>query len=87
MERDQPATQGEPLSSPDTPSSLALSPSGKVIAAGYEDGMVRFWNASTRQQIGATVTVAADSDQIDVMAFSPAARRLPSAATTAQSGW
>ena len=63
--------EGEPLSSPDTPSSLALSPSGKVIAAGYEDGMVRFWNASTRQQIGATVTVAADSDQIDVMAFSP----------------
>ena len=53
------------------PSSLALSPSGKVIAAGYEDGMVRFWNASTRQQIGVTVTVAAATDQIDVMAFSP----------------
>jgi WD40 repeat protein len=63
--------EGGPLGSSDTPSSLALSPNGQVIAAGYEHGAVRFWNVSTRQQVGATVTVAADSDQVDVLAFSP----------------
>ena len=63
--------EGDALSAPDTPSSLAVSPDGKLIAAGYEDGVVRFWNVRTRQQAGATVTVAADSDQVDVMAFSP----------------
>jgi WD40 repeat protein len=59
------------LSSPDAPSSLAFNANGKTLAAGYKDGVVRFWNVSTRQQIGAAVTVAANSDQIDVMAFSP----------------
>lgn len=62
---------GDPLSTPDTPSSLALSPDGEVIAAGYDDGVVRFWNVRTRRQVGGTVPVAADSDQVDVMAFSP----------------
>jgi len=63
--------EGLPLGSPDTPSSLAFSANGKTLVAGYEDGVVRFWNVITHQQIGAAVTVASNSDQIDVMTFSP----------------
>jgi WD40 repeat protein len=63
--------EGLALGSLYPPTSLALSPNGRILAAGYQDGVVRFWDMATRLQIGPAVAVAASSDQVGAMAFSP----------------
>jgi WD40 repeat protein/class 3 adenylate cyclase len=42
---------------PNTVRSIAYSPDGKLIAAGSEDGTVRFWDAATGAQAGPTIDV------------------------------
>jgi WD40 repeat protein len=62
---------GAPLSTSAAPFSLAFSPNGKTLAAGYFNGQVRLWDLATRQQAGGPVTVTGVYDSVDRLAFNP----------------
>jgi WD40 repeat protein len=52
---------------------LALSPDGRILAAGAEDGAVLLWDARTMRRIGAPLNAGVSSGRV---AFSPDGRRL-----------
>ncbi|KDR72116.1 hypothetical protein GALMADRAFT_36225, partial [Galerina marginata CBS 339.88] len=48
--------------------SIAVSPHGRFIASGSNDGTLRFWNAVTRVQIGSPIP---HSSPVNLVVFSP----------------
>ncbi|MGH3254988.1 MAG: WD40 repeat domain-containing protein, partial [Streptosporangiaceae bacterium] len=59
--------------------SVAFSADGKTIATGGRDGIVRLWDAATRQEIG--TPMSSDANPVDAVAFSPDGTMLASANT------
>lgn len=55
--------------------SLAVSPDGNVIAAGYDDGMINLWNATSGDLVR---RIQAHDAQVGALAFSPDGCRLAS---------
>ena len=53
---------------------VAFSPDGKILAAGYGQGITRLWDVDTQRQIGEPI--ATGSDEIDSIEFSPDGKTL-----------
>lgn len=58
--------------------SIALSPDGTVLAAGYQDGTVRLWNMDTGEQL---TVLEGHKDRVVSLAFSPDGTLLASGGT------
>ena len=54
---------------------LAISPSGEILASGGEDNAIRLWNLETRKNI---LTLKGHSNSIHALAFSPDGKTLAS---------
>ena len=52
----------------DTIDTVAISPDGKLLATGADEGTTRLWNVAKHQQVGAPMNSA---DPVDSIAFSP----------------
>jgi WD40 repeat protein len=70
----------------DTAFSLAFSPDGEIVAAGSNDGDVRFWNAATSQLIR-TLPGNSSTGAVQSVAFSPDGKTLADGETGGTRLW
>jgi WD40 repeat protein len=59
--------------------SVAFSEDGRTIATGGRDGIIKLWDAATRQEIG--TPMSSDANPVDAVAFNPDGTVLASANT------
>jgi WD40 repeat protein len=69
----------QPLAGESGGGSVAFSADGKTIATGGRDGIIKLWDAATRQEIG--TPMSSDANPVDAVAFSPGGTVLASANT------
>jgi WD40 repeat protein len=70
---------GRPLSSTGSAvNGIAFAPHGRTLASASQDGKIRFWDLSTRRQLGASLT-ATRTGEVTSVAFGPDGRTLASA--------
>ena len=69
----------QPLAGGSAGGSVAFSADGKTIASGGRDGIIRLFDAATRQEIG--TPMSSDANPVDTVAFNPDGTVLASANT------
>ena len=69
----------QPLAGESAGGSVAFSADGKTIASGGRDGIIRLFDAATRQEIG--TPMSSDANPVDAVAFNPDGTVLASANT------
>jgi hypothetical protein len=66
---------GAPATQPDIIRTFSLSPDGRTMAAGGQDGVVRLWEVATRKEV---LRFEPDTGAVVALAFSPDGRSLAS---------